>query len=388
MSGQVAIVGVGQTTPSRADPRALSTMVADAVSQALADAGLTIADIDGFVTESSAMPTMLPAARLMAELCHPMPESPFVAYGFPYGTGLALAPQLASLALERGDAKYVLCWYGHHLSRDPLGPRASYAADPLKAELEMPAGWFGQPVYFAGIAQRYAAEYGLPDPALAAVAMEAREHAARSPGALKTKLLDLEAYRASPMIAEPLRGADCSLVSDGAIAFVMTSVERAKDLPQPVVRAAGWGVGTSTVVGDTWFTQNPDYLVTPAAISGAKAFSMAGMRPDEMNFAQLYDCFTINTILQFEDLGFAPRGQGAAFAIDKGRGLTDRLPVNTDGGLLAHSFMLGGGHIVEGVRQLRGQRGAGQVPGAERGIVTALGVPHHASLILERIHWL
>jgi acetyl-CoA acetyltransferase len=186
------------------------------------------------------------------------------------------------------------------------------------------------------------------------------------------------------MISTPLRGPDCALVSDGAVAFIMTTAERASDLGQPVVRVAGVGVGSTNVPGDTWFTQNPDYLTTPAAISGPAAFASAGMTPAEMDFAQLYDCFSINTILQYEDLGFAPKGEGARFVLDKGRGLADRLPTNTHGGLLAHSFMLGGGHIVEAVRQLRHQRGSGQVADARTGVVTGLGVPHHATLILER----
>ena len=106
--------------------------------------------------------------------------------------------------------------------------------------------------------------------------------------------------------------------------------------------------------------------------------------PADVDFAELYDCFTINTILQFEDLGFAPKGEGASFALEKGRGLSDRLPTNTHGGLLSHSFLLGGGHMLEAVRQLRHQRGAGQVAGAEVGLVTALGIPHHATTILRR----
>lgn len=380
----IAIVGVGETVPSRRDDRSMHAMIAQAIREALADAGLQAERIDGFVTESATMPGEMPAEDVVAALGIPMPPSPFIAYGLRYGAGLIAAPELAAWALASGRADYVLCWYGHQLSRDSLGPRALYAGDPLKAALEMPSGWFGQPVYFAAMAQRYAFEYGPIEDALAAVAIEARENAARTPGALKTAALDLAGYRASPMISEPLRSPDCALVSDGGVAFVMTTVERARDLRHPVVRVAGVGVGSTDVPGDTWFTQNPDYLTTPAAISGPAAFSRAGMTPADVDFAQLYDCFSINTILQYEDLGFAPKGEGARFVLDKGRGLDGRLPTNTHGGLLSHSFMLGGGHIVEAVRQLRHERGAAQVPDAKVGVVTGLGVPHHATLVLER----
>lgn len=380
----VAIVGVGETTPARADPRSLDAMIVEAVQAALADAGLAASDLDGFVTEASAMPSEMPAESVMAALGAAMPAAPFIAYGLKYGAGLVAAPLLADFALRSGQATHVLCWYGHHLSRDAEGPRAVYARDPLKADLEMPSGWFGQPLYFAAMAQRYAYEFGLSAEQLAAVALEAREHAQRTPGAMKTGALDFEGYLDSSMVAEPLRTPDCALVSDGAVAFVMTTVERARDLKPPLVRVRGVGTGCSDVFGDNWFTQNPDYLTTPAAISGPAAFRMAGLTPADIDFAELYDCFSINTILQYEDLGFVPKGQGAAFALEKGRGLDGRLPTNTHGGLLSHSFMLGGGHVTEAVRQLRGQRGAGQVPDAQHGLVTALGVPHHSTMILAR----
>lgn len=385
---EIAIVGVGETAPQRAEPRPLLAMVREAVFAALADAGLSPGDVDGFVTESASMPNTAPAEAVAAMLGRPLPQNPFVAYSLKYGAGLVAAPQLAADAIRSGRASVVVCWYAHKLSELADGPRTLYAEDPLKMALELPSGWYGQPLYFAAIAQRYAHQYGLPveelSEALAEIAMEAREHARRTPGAMQTRPLGREDYFNSREIATPLRSADCCLVSDGAIAFVMTSRERAADLRQPGVLVAGVGTGCSDVRGDTWFTQNPDYLITPAAYSGRAAFAEAGLTPADIDFAELYDCFTINTLLQYEDLGFAGRGEGAQFARSKGRGLGDRLPTNTHGGLLAHSFMLGGGHIIEAVRQLRHQRGEGQVPGAEVGLVTALGVPQHSTLILRR----
>ena len=380
----IAIVGVGETVPVQADARPLTAMVAEAVFAALDDAGLKPADVDGFVSEASSMPYDAPAEALIAAFGTPVPQDSFIAYGLKYGAGLVAAPQLAAMAIEKGLASVVVCWYGHRLSQLADGPRTLNAEDPLKADLEMPHGWYGQPVYFAGIAQRYAHEYGLTPEQLGATAVEARVNAARTPGSLRTEPLTFDDYVNSPIVASPLRKPDCCLVNDGAIAFVMTSAERACALRHPVVTVAGVGTGSSDVIGDTWFTQNPDYLVTPAAVSGPRAFAEAGMSPSDIDFAALYDCFTINTILQFEDLGFVEKGEGAAFALEKGQTLADRLPTNTHGGLLAHSFLLGGGHVLEAVRQLRRERGEGQVPSAEIGLVTALGIPHHATTILRR----
>jgi acetyl-CoA acetyltransferase len=381
----IAIVGVGETAPHRAEQRPLLAMIEEAVRSALADAGLPASAVDGFVSESASMPAAAPAEAIAARLGRPVNEKPFIAYGAKYGAGLVAAPQLAAFALRAGLASVVVCWYGHKLSQMSEGPRTIYAEDPLKADLELPQGWFGQPVYFAAIAQRYAHEYGLTEAQLAATAIEAREHAAHTPGALRANApLDFTGYLASPMVSSPLRGADCCLVNDGAVAYVMTTMERARDLRHKPIVVAGVGTGTAPVIGDTWFTQRPDFLSTPATISGPRAFADAGLRPNDIDFVELYDCFTINNILQFEELGFAPRGQGAAFALDKGRALTDRLPTNTHGGLLANSFTLAAGHVVEAVRQLRHERGMGQVPNAQVGLVTGLGVPHHSTLILRR----
>ncbi|MDY6809944.1 MAG: thiolase family protein [Actinomycetota bacterium] len=381
IAGDIAIVGVGETEYARRDDRPLTSMIAEAVGAALRDAGLTAADVDGMVSESAQMPHTAPAEDV-AHAAGIRPDLGFLAYGVGYGAGLVSAPRLAQLALASGQASVVVCWFGHRLSAQHDGPRSVHADDQVKATFEMPAGWYGQPVYFAAMAQRYDHEFGLPAQALAAVSTEAHRHALTTPGALRPREMTFESYLETPMVAEPLRSADCCLVNDGATAFVMTTVDRARDLPRPVVRVAGVGLGRSAVSGVEWFTQNTDYLVTPAAISGPRAFRDAGLSPADVDLLEAYDCFSINTILQYEDLGFVAKGEGADFAMTKGIGLDDRLPTNTHGGLLAHSFMLGANHVVEAVRQVRGERGEGQVPGAEVGMVTALGVPHHASLLL------
>jgi acetyl-CoA acetyltransferase len=355
-------------------------LVRQAIDRALADAGLPASAIDGFVIEGMRTARSLPVDGVAASLCLEGPL--FSAQTAIAGAGLVGAPQLARLAIESGLASTVLVYFGLRLSSVPGGPSAVHAEDPMKAAFELPFGWYGQAVYFGAIAQRYAHEYGLAPEQLAAVAGAARSFAARTPGALRPDPLTLDDYLRSAQVAEPLRKVDCCLSNDAAVAYLMTSAERARDLARAPVLVAGVALASAPVTQAQYFTQNPRYLGTPARESGRAAMAAAGITPADVDLAELYDCFTITTILQLEDLGFAGRGEGACFVLEKGIGPDGALPVNTHGGLLAHSYTLAGNHVVEAVRQLRGERGDGQIANAEVALVTGLGIPDHASLVL------
>ncbi|MDF3312237.1 thiolase family protein [Rhodococcus sp. T2V] len=309
-------------------------------------------------------------------------ERRFTAHSGVWGAGIVGAAQMARLAIQSGQADVVLTYFGVDFGSSPGGPYALHAVDPLKASLEMPVGWYGQPLYFASIAQRYAYEYGLRPEQLGELAIAARKHAALTPGALRPQALDLEGYLASPMIAEPLRAADCCLVNDGAAAVVYTSLERARDLAKDPIVVAGVGTASAPISQSSYFTQHRNYLGTPATLSSQKAFGEAGLSIDEVDFAEIYDCFTITDIMQIEDLGFCGKGEGAAFVEGGRTGPGGAMPINTHGGSLAHSYLLGANHVVEAVRQLRHERGSGQVAKAEVGLVAGLGVPDHTTLLL------
>jgi acetyl-CoA acetyltransferase len=171
-------------------------------------------------------------------------------------------------------------------------------------------------------------------------------------------------------------------VNDGGVAFVMTSLDRARNLRHPPAVVAGVGFGSTPVSQGGYFSQSADLLTTPATISGPRAYAEAGLGPGDIDVAEIYDCFSISLILQLEDLGFAPRGEGAAFAASGAIGPGGSLPVNTHGGLLCQSYTVGANHVVEAVRQLRGEREDGQVPDPEVALVAGLGAPEHATLIL------
>jgi acetyl-CoA acetyltransferase len=376
----VAIVGVGESDIVRRTALSEGAMIRQAIDRAIDDSGLRPHDIDGLVIEGMSTPNRAPIDVVTRSLG--LQRRPFSAHVSIAGAGLVGAPTVARMAIESGSASAVLVYFGLKLSATTGGPYAVHAEDPMKAAFEIPFGFYGQPVYFAAMAQRYAYEYGLPPESLAAVAGAAREHAARTPGALRQDPLPLAAYLESDLVSDPLRKPDCCLANDAAIAYVLTSTQRARDLRRPPVVVAGAAISQAPVTQAQYFTQSPRYLGTPALESGSLAMAEAGVTVADLDVAELYDCFTITTILQLEDLGIVGPGEGASYVREVGIGPGSPLPVNTHGGLLAHSYSLAGNHVVEAVRQLRGERGDGQVADAEVALVTGLGIPDHASLVL------
>jgi acetyl-CoA acetyltransferase len=379
----IAIVGVGETDYAWKDPRSPAALAVDATRRALADAGLEPADVDGIVTESYTLAHGAPADYVAAHLG--LRERAFTAHAGIAGSGTVGAPALARLAIESGQADVVVSYYAINLSaRGAGGAYAIHAGDRAKAAFEMPFGFYGQPVYFAAAAARYRHQFGLEPEQLGAVALAARAHAQRTPNALRREPLTMADYLANPLVADPLRKLDCCLVNDGGVAFVMTSAERARDLARPPVLVAGVGIASKPVAQSGYFSQSADLLTTAATTSGAKAYRDAGLTPTDVDVAEIYDCFTISLLLQLEDLGFAEKGAGAAFVASGAIAPGGRLPVNTHGGLLSQSYLVGANHVVEAVLQLRGTRGEAQVPAAEVALVAGLGAPEHATLLLTK----
>lgn len=377
----VAIVGVGETDYAWKDPRPVPALALDACRRAIADAGLTPADVDGFVTEAHSMVTRAPVDEIATRLG--VKDRRYTAAIGLAGSGTVGAALLARQAIESGLADVVVVYYAINLSlRGAGGAYGYHAGDPAKVAFEMPMGYYGQPVYFAQAAQRYCHEFGATPEQFGAVAVAARQHAMRTPNALRREPLTIEQYTAQPWLTEPLRKLDCCLVNDGGAAYVFTSLERARDLPRKPVVVAGVGMGFKPVTQAQYFSQSANLLTTAAVDSGRRAFADAGLTPADVDVAEIYDCFTISMLLQLEDLGFAAKGEGAAFAASGAIGPGGSLPVNTHGGLLSQSYTVGANHVVEAVRQLRGDRGEAQVDGAEVALVAGLGAPEHATMLL------
>jgi acetyl-CoA acetyltransferase len=361
---EVAIVGIGETEYTRASGRTAREIGAEAAERAIADAGLEPREIDG-LTWSGAFADFDTAAF------HAHFGTDHDLWTSPWGGGMAwaaTAPYLAARAIRDGAARHVLnvfpvAWATQRASMTG-GPGEVHATQTLKQNLEVPFGWFPQPVYFATIMRRHMHEFGTTPEHFGAVAVACRDHANLTPGAvMEHKKLTLDDYLASPMLADPLRLHDSCLISDGGAAYVTTSVERARDLPHPPAVVAGVGEGYSA--SGTHWSQQAAFTSTPQVFSAPGAFAMADVGPDDVDVLALYDPFTIVTLMQIEDMGFCPKGEGGPFAASGAlRHDSGRLPTNTHGGLLSHAYVLGIAHVVELVKQLRGTAGA-QVPACD-----------------------
>jgi len=374
----LAIVGVGNTDYLRKHELGLEALSVQAARRAIADSGLAPGEVDGII-----VPVGMPPPDEIAFACGFRERAYTAINAYTPGAGPVAALVEARFAIRAGLASAVLVVYGAKQSK-PGGPYAFHAADPLKSDIEMPVGYYGQPLYFAALAQRYRHEYGLEEEQLGALAVASREWAARTPGSQKSERIGMADYLAAPMLVDPLRALDCCLISDGAGAFVVTTLERARDLPQPPVVVSGVAAGSHPWTLGEMFTQSPRFLDIGPGRAAQRAFGEAGIRHADVDFLQIYDCFTMSIILQLEGLGFCARGEGAPFVANGRTAPGGALPINTDGGHLSHGYIPGMTHLIEGVRQLRGTRGEAQVPGADVGVVSTFAGPDHATLVLAR----
>jgi len=382
---RAAIAGVGESRLGRVPGVPTLALQREAAEAAVADAGLTFADIDGLLTtpirvESWAMPCGMVAQELGLS---PRYIATLDVAGAS-GTGMV---HHAAMAVATGQASVVLCVAGQnllsHRGRD-ASVKQMAGAGWAHPDLEAPYGPL-VPTLYALAAQRHMHEYGTTPEQLAEVAVAMRSWAAMNPNAQKREPITVADVLASPMVTSPLHVLDCALVSDGAAAVVVTSAERARDLRRPPVLPLGCGYGFS----HTYIGEYADLGTTGAVVAGREAFAQAGVTPADIDIAELYDCFTITVIIELEDLGFCAKGEGGAFVSGGRIGPGGSLPVATHGGLLSagHPGLAGGMfHLVEGVRQLRREAGPRQVGEPELVLVHGNGgvISLHCSMILGR----
>lgn len=379
---QVAIAGIGESRIGKVPDRSALQLQADAAQAALADAGLRMADIDGLLTTPVRVEHWNMPCGVVA---HHMGIRPsyLATVDLAGASGAAMIHQ-AAIAIASGQCSTVLCVAGQNLLSH--GSRAKAVKSMAEGgsahpQFEVPYGPL-VPSLYALVAQRHMHEYGTTPEQLAQVAVAIRRHASLNPNAHKRELISIDDVLESRMITSPLHVLDCALVSDGAAAAIVTSAERARDLKRKPVHLLGQGYGLRhSHIGDTELT------TTGAVDSGRDAFRTAGLRPSDVDVAQIYDCFTITVIVELEDLGFCKKGEGGHF-VEGGRiGLGGELPITTHGGLLSACHPgLGGGffHVLEAVRQLRGEAGERQVKDAKVSLVHGNGgvISIHCTLIL------
>src|SRR5581483_7755310 len=304
-----------------------------------------------------------------------------------YGAGVGQAVVAAVEAIESGRADTALVYFGNDFGSKPGAVYGLHGVHALKRDLEFTNGFLGQPVYFALFARKYAAVYGLGvdelRDAFGEIAVRTRANALLNKRALATTPLTREQHREARMIADPLGLYDCSLVSDGAAALVLTTAERAADSPHRPVQLVGAGYGQSVLDESSAFTQNPEYPRLPFVKDSAdRAFAEAGVLRSDVDVAEIYDCFTISLLLQLEDMGLCEPGSGPGFVRGDAFAPDSALPLNTHGGLLSQAYVMGINHIVEAVHQLRGDAGPAQVADPELALVGLLSAREHSSLIL------
>ncbi len=383
ISGRVAIVGIGETASTKASGRTAREIGAVAAARAIADCGLDPVDIDGLTYNAAFADFDVAAFHEHFGTSHEMWSSP-------WGGGMSwagTAPHLAAGAIARGDARHVLnvfpvAWATQRASMTG-GPGEVHASQSLKQNLEVPFGFFPQPVYFATIMRRHMLEFGTTVEQFGAVAVASRRHANLHPGAvMHEKPMSMDDYLGSTVLADPLRLFDSCLISDGGAAYVTTSIDRARDLPHPPAVVLGVGEGISAS-GQHW-SQQAAFTSTPQVFSAPWAFTMAGVGPNDVDVLTAYDPFTVVALMQIEDMGFCPKGEvggfveGGTLDFDGGR-----LPFNTHGGLLSHAYVLGIAHVVEIVKQLRGTAPA-QVPNCEVAVYGGYTGQHASTLVLGR----
>lgn len=382
LRNKVAIVGVGETIPVRRSEVPVKTMIMQAVKSAIDDAGIDAQEIDGLVHEMNVMPGMMTPDEVGGNLG--LPDRVFTAGMGGAGAGMAGGVMQAAMAIDAGIANTVLCYFGVDWGSNKAAVYGWHGVDPYKKSLEMPYAFYGQPVYFAAAAQRYMHDYGMKPEQLAEISLAARAWASKHPHAQMREPLTMEDYFKSPMISDPLRALDCCLLTDGAGAFIMTSAERAKDCKKKPVYAAGFSFNASPLTQHSDMTQKEEFLSTRGKVSAPRALEMAGVTIKDVDFTEIYDCFSITTLMQIEDLGFCAKGEGASF-IEGGRiGPDGDTPINTHGGLLSHAYTLGVNHMIEAVHQLRHDAGERQIPNAQVGLFGGYGMWEHATLVLTR----
>jgi acetyl-CoA acetyltransferase len=383
LRGKAAIVGAADTQVGVVAGMSATQLCADAILRALADAGAERSAVDGLITCNSMAEPYLYHAEAMAEYLQIFPNY-CVSVGAGGGTTFTALHQAAS-AIASGICHTVVIAMADSL-RSGLSRERALAVQSSTGhpQFEIP---YGAPVpgYYALIARAHMHEFGTTPEQLAAVAVSTRKHAARNPAAQMRTPITIEDVLNSRLIADPLRLLDCSLVSDGGAAVVMVAAERARDFPHPPVYLRGVGEGH----GHEHISQARSLTTSAAVESGRRAYAMAGVRPADIDFAQLYDCFTPVVLIELEDLGFCPKGEGGPFVAAGSIEPGGPLPVNTHGGLLSHCHPGNPGAmfaLTEAVRQLRGAAGERQLSKVDLGLVHAQGgiMSSHSTVILGR----
>jgi acetyl-CoA acetyltransferase len=379
---QPVIAGLGITEMGRVYDRTAQGFAADAVRLAVADAGLALADVDGLLTNTGVSRSVglglqfdlgLTDLRLLSEVQA-------------YGSSAGAMVQYASMAVASGMVDVVACVFADAPLVEGTGAGAAYSGGRHVPQgfpaLNYASGIRGASTMYALAARRHMETYGTTSEQFGAVAVAQRQWAERNPHAQMREPMTLEDHQSSRWIAEPFRLLDCCLVSNGGVAVIVTSADRAASLRQPPVHVLGWAQAHPGYI----LERGSEFaLVSGAKASGPAALEMAGVTIDDVDVAQLYDCFTYTVVIQLEDYGFCDKGEGGPFAASGVLGPGGSLPLNTGGGQLSSYYMWGMTPLSEAVIQARGQGGDRQADAHDIVLVSGNGgiLHYHSTLVLS-----
>jgi len=379
---KVVIAGVGETEQGKIPDKSSFHFLSEASRLAIEDAGIKKDDVDGLVTAFSLVEHTFMHCTTFADYFGMNPRF-FSSVAVGGATAVWMVAE-AAMAISSGQAEVVLCVRGDNtLSGISSSGMLALIREMCHAEFEFPYG-LTTPGGYALAAQRYLHDWGSRREHLAAVAVTMRKHAADKENAMNKDPLSIDDVLNSRVIAEPLTKYDCSIISDGGAAFIVTTEDKAKELGIENDLAYLWGMGQGYSHQYLTSLESLDQIYDAVERSGQKAFNTAGIEPRDVDIAFLYDCFTITVLLELEGLGFVPKGEGGAFALEGRMEIGKDLPVNTHGGLLSQAHLGAMHHVVEATLQLRGDAGSRQVEDPEVAVVHGNGgiVSAHSTVVL------
>ena len=382
LKDKYAITGVGETPYTKNSNTPVLNLAVEACRKAAEDAGIDAKDVDGIISYN--FNDSAPAIGVATAL-----GIPAAGYAVDFaggGNAANLITLAACAAIGAGLAKTVLCFRAMNgRSGFRLGGGREFQARGI-TQYTAPFGWITYPQAMAMWCRRHIIKYGTTAEQLGEVAVSSRENAMLNPRAMQRSPMTMDDYLASRFIVEPFRLYDICLESDGACAVLITSADRARDMKQKPVYIMAGAYGGGPDQGEDLFDaiRWPEHARNYSAYIAEDLWKSAGVGPSDIDVAEIYDCFTYSVLMQLEGFGFCKEGEGGPFVASGAIRRDGSLPVNTHGGLLSEAYIHGFNHVLEAVRQLRGDAGPLQVKDAEIALTTAGAMTCGSAMVLRR----